>query len=52
MAFTTALPAGVTSGTLSGSGTGAFTVGGTLTVASAQPTGAYSGNYPVTITYQ
>jgi len=52
MPFTTALPTGVTSGTLNGTGTGAFTVGGTLTVASAQPSGSYAGNYPVTITYQ
>ena len=52
MAFTTIVPSNATSGTLNGTGTGAFTVGGTLTVASGQHTGSYAGSYPLTITYQ
>ncbi|WP_421854544.1 DUF4402 domain-containing protein [Novosphingobium sp.] len=49
LAFTTT-PSAVT-GTLSGTGTGSFTVGGTLTVSNAAPTGAYSGTYSATVAY-
>lgn len=38
-------------GTLSAGGTDSFTVGGTLTVDDAQATGAYTGTFTVTVTY-
>ena len=37
---------------LSGTGTGTFTVGGTLTVASNQVAGAYTGTFDVSVEYQ
>lgn len=49
MAFTVA-PG--TSAALNASGTYAMSVGGTLTVASGQAAGAYTGTYAVTVTYQ
>ncbi len=49
LAFTTT-PSAVT-GTLSAAGTGSFTVGGTLTVTGAAPTGAYTGTYSATVAY-
>lgn len=48
MAFTTTA---ATSGTLNGSGTTSFRVGGTLTVASNQAAGSYTGSYNATVTY-
>ena len=41
-----------TSAALNASGTYAMAVGGTLTVASGQEAGSYSGTYSVTVTYQ
>jgi len=38
-------------GTLTGGGTDSFTVGGTLVVPAAQPTGAYAGTFDVTVAY-
>ena len=49
MAFTTVPSAN--SDALDGSGAGSFTVGGTLTVASAQAPDAYAGTYNATVTY-
>lgn len=40
-----------TTGTLSVHGTDTFTVGGTLIVATAQPTGNYTGTFNVTVAY-
>ena len=37
--------------TLSGSGTGSFTVGGTLTVPATATGGIYAGSFPVTVDY-
>ena len=37
---------------LSAAGTGAFSVGGTLTVANGQVPGSYSGTFPVSVEYQ
>lgn len=48
MAFTTSAPA---TGTLV-AGAASFNVGGTLTVASGQATGAYTGTYSATVVYQ
>lgn len=48
MAFTTTA---ATSGTLNGSGTASFRVGGTLTVGSNQAAGSYTGSYNATVTY-
>lgn len=48
MAFTTTAAA---SGTLNASGTTSFRVGGTLTVASNQAAGSYTGSYNATVTY-
>lgn len=50
MAFTTSPSAA--SGTTSSTGTASFTVGGTLTVGTGLVTGAYSGTYTATVTYQ
>ncbi len=50
MSFTTS-PSAATS-TLTALGTGGFTVGGTLTVASAQAPGTYTGTYVATVVYQ
>ncbi len=47
--FTSSLPLGV--GTLSGAGAETVTVGGTLTVASGQAAGAYTGTFSVTVEY-
>lgn len=49
MALALSAPA---TGTLSGAGSYTLRVGGTLTVASAQAPGAYTGTYTVTVTYQ
>ncbi len=49
LAFTTTPSAGTAS--LSATGTGSFTVGGTLTVTGTAPTGAYSGTYTATVSY-
>lgn len=49
MAFTTAVTAA--SQTLSGTGTYALAVGGTLTVGSGQAAGLYTGSYDATVTY-
>lgn len=49
MAFSTV--ASASSGTLSGTGTGAFTVGGTLTVVGNETAGAYTGTYDATVAY-
>lgn len=49
MALTLDAPA---SSTLDGTGADSFGVGGTLTVASGQPAGSYSGTVNVTVTYQ
>lgn len=49
MAFTTSVSAA--SDTLDGSGNGAFTVGGTLTVADSQVPGDYTGTYDATVAY-
>lgn len=38
--------------TLSGAGTGSFSVGGTLAVGANQADGAYAGNFTVTVDYQ
>lgn len=48
MAFTADAPA---SGTLDGTGSTSFSVGGTLVVAANQTPGVYSGSYVVTATY-
>jgi hypothetical protein len=48
MAFTISAPA---SATLA-AGTFALNIGGTLTVASAQAAGSYTGSYTLTVTYQ
>ncbi|MDR3705759.1 MAG: DUF4402 domain-containing protein [Paludibacteraceae bacterium] len=40
-----------TTGTLSATGTDAFTVGGTLTVPAGQAIGAYTGTFNVTVAY-
>ena len=39
-------------GTLDGSGSDTFTVGATLTVGANQTTGAYTGSFDVTVTYE
>ncbi len=49
LAFTTT-PSAATAA-LSATGTGSFTVGGTLTVTATAPTGAYSGTYTATVAY-
>jgi hypothetical protein len=49
MAFTTSTP--LATDTLSGTGTGGFSVGGTLTVAGTEGAGAYTGSYSATVTY-
>lgn len=49
MTFTTAVSANTD--TLDASGLGAFTVGGTLTVADSQAPGDYSGTYDATVAY-
>lgn len=49
MPFTTS--ASAAGDTLSGTGTGSFTVGGTLTVAGTEGAGAYTGSYSATVTY-
>ena len=49
MAFSTV--ASAASGTLDGSGNGAFTVGGTLTVTGSETAGAYTGTYNATVAY-
>lgn len=49
MSFTTS-PSAATA-TLSSSGAGSFTVGGTLTVAPSQAVGVYTGSYSATVTY-
>lgn len=49
IAFTTAPSAA--SGTLSATGTGAFSVGGTLTVVGTETAGTYSGSYNATVAY-
>ncbi len=49
MAFTTS--ASANSATLDNAGAASFTVGGTLTVASAQAPDAYAGTYNATVTY-
>ena len=49
LAFTPA--ASASTATLSATGTGSFTVGGTLTVTATAPTGAYSGTYTATVSY-
>ena len=51
MSFTTT-PSAPTGALAAITGTGAFTVGGTLTVAGAQPTGSYTGSYVATVLYQ
>lgn len=48
MAFTTT---SATSGTLNSSGAAGFSVGGELTVGSAQAAGSYTGTYDATVTY-
>ena len=49
MAFSTV--ASAASATLDGSGNGAFTVGGTLTVVGNETAGAYTGTYNATVAY-
>ena len=49
LSFTTTPSAAA--GTLSAGGAASFTVGGTLTVTGTAPTGAYSGTYTATVTY-
>ena len=49
MSFTTSPSAA--SGTLSGTGSASFTVGGTLTVGANQAPGTYTGSYDATVTY-
>lgn len=49
MNFTTTPSA--STGTLDAAGSAAFTVGGVLTVGSAQPAGSYTGSYDATVTY-
>ena len=49
MTFTTTPSAA--SGTLSGTGSATFTVGGTLTVGASQAPGTYTGSYDATVTY-
>lgn len=51
MSFTTT-PSAATGILTAVTGTGAFTVGGTLTVPSAQATGSYTGSYVATVLYQ
>lgn len=38
-------------GTLSGTGSATFTVGGTLSLSGAEPAGVYTGTYDATVTY-
>ena len=49
MSFSTL--ASATSGTLGSTGSGSFTVGGTLTVTGTETAGAYTGTYSATVTY-
>ena len=49
MAFTTL--ASAATATLSTTGTGSFTVGGTLTAVGTEPAGSYAGTYNATVTY-
>ncbi|MFZ4740022.1 MAG: DUF4402 domain-containing protein [Bacteroidales bacterium] len=51
LARTTSAAANGLTGTLSGTGTDSFTIGGTLNVAAAQVAAVYSGTFNVTVAY-